>query len=368
MAHYACDCWDAEIEMSLGWVECVGIADRSAYDLTVHAAATKTKLTAEAPLDTPILSETYEVSKKSLAALGKAFKKDAKAVGDYLQGLSAEELKTLEAKAQADGKAEISVGGNKFEISKELLVCESKTTKTHVETYTPNVIEPSFGIDRILTAIYEHTFFMRKAEEVEGAGEKKEKAKGDVKQGVLSLPAEVAPYKAVILPLDMRVAGDPIYAEQCTELRTALTEAGLQYKIDESGASIGKRYARADELGIPFAVTLDFDTVGKGEDASQALKGTVTLRERDNCGQVRVPLAEVASVLSKLCGASSMNWADLAAMYDGTASEGADGVAGMMAYLRKHNVTSKLNAAVNEVAKSKPEDPMAALIALLQKA
>ena len=61
MAHYAADCWDAEIEMSQGWVECVGIADRSAYDLTCHAAATKTKLTAEAPLDKPIEIVTYEV-------------------------------------------------------------------------------------------------------------------------------------------------------------------------------------------------------------------------------------------------------------------------------------------------------------------
>lgn len=45
MAHYACDCWDAEIEMSLGWVECVGIADRSAYDLTCHSKATNVGLT-----------------------------------------------------------------------------------------------------------------------------------------------------------------------------------------------------------------------------------------------------------------------------------------------------------------------------------
>ena len=58
MAHYACDCWDAEIEMSLGWVECVGIADRSAYDLTVHAQATKVKLQAEENLAEPRVVET----------------------------------------------------------------------------------------------------------------------------------------------------------------------------------------------------------------------------------------------------------------------------------------------------------------------
>ena len=144
-----------------------------------------------------------------------------------------------------------------------------------------------------------------------------------------------------------------------------MTEAGLQYKIDESGASIGRRYARADELGIPFAVTFDFDTVGKGE--KPALKDTVTLRERDSSGQVRVPLSEAAGILAKLAGASSLKFADLAAMYgDAAGAADADGVAGMMAYLRAHNITPKLNAAVNELAKAKPDDPMAALIELLQ--
>ena len=148
--------------------------------------------------------------------------------------------------------------------------------------------------------------------------------------------------------LDMRVAGDKTYAEQCAEFRTALTEHGLQYKIDESGASIGRRYARADELGIPFAVTFDFDTVGKGE--KPALKDTVTLRERDSSGQVRVPLSEAAGILAKLAGASSLKFADLAAMYgDAAGAADADGVAGMMAYLRAHNITPKLNAAALEL-------------------
>ena len=153
----------------------MGIADRSAYDLTCHAAATKTKLTAEAPLDKPISVETYQVSKKSLAALGKAFKKDAKVVGEalqasclpplrlpsptpfrrpkrlhhllrllrrlplrlhcllrrhqpppppLLQALSTEELKALEAKAQAEGKAEIQTAdGQSFAIEKECAAC-----------------------------------------------------------------------------------------------------------------------------------------------------------------------------------------------------------------------------------------------------
>ena len=72
-----------------------------------------------------------------------------------------------------------------------------------------------------------------------------------------------------------------------------MTEAGLQYKIDESGASIGRRYARADELGIPYALTFDFDTIGKGEGGAFP-KDSITLRERDSSEQVRLPLAEAA--------------------------------------------------------------------------
>ena len=105
--------------------------------------------------------------------------------------------------------------------------------------------------------------------------------------------------------------------------------------------------------------------MGKGE--KPALKDTVTLRERDSSGQVRVPLSEAAGILAKLAGNSSLKFADLAAMYgDAAGAADADGVAGMMAYLRAHNITPKLNAAVNELAKAKPDDPMAALIELLQ--
>ena len=125
-----------------------------------------------------------------------------------------------------------------------------------VETFVPNVVEPSFGIDRILCAIYEHAFYARAEEKPAEAAPPKEeggkKAKAPKKEekgpvaGVLGLPAEIAPYKVVVLPLDMRVAAQ--YGEMLAELRTQLTDQGLQYKVDESGASIGRRYARADEL------------------------------------------------------------------------------------------------------------------------
>ena len=66
-------------------------------------------------------------------------------------------------------------------------------------------------------------------------------------------------------------------------LATALNEMDISHKVDDSGGSIGRRYARTDEIGIPFGVTIDFDTVKKQP-------CTVTLRERNSMKQIRVPV------------------------------------------------------------------------------
>lgn len=79
MAHYATDCWDAEIENSSGWTECVGCADRSAYDLSVHSKKTGAPMTAFEQLETPIVYEKDEpiLNKK---VLGKTFGKDLRTI------------------------------------------------------------------------------------------------------------------------------------------------------------------------------------------------------------------------------------------------------------------------------------------------
>jgi glycyl-tRNA synthetase len=110
---------------------------------------------------------------------------------------------------------------------------------------------------------------------------------GDLVRAVLALPAAVAPFKAAVLPLDGRigrVALQPIVA--------ALAAAGLSSFVDESAQSIGRRYARADEIGTPFAVTVDFES---------ARDGCVTLRERDSMQQLRLPVERIARVVRDLC-------------------------------------------------------------------
>lgn len=95
MAHYACDCWDAEILTSYGWIECVGCADRSAYDLTQHTNATGVRLAAEKKLPEPKTVEVTEaVPNKQI--LGKAFKKDAKAITEIMSKMSINDVQTMD--------------------------------------------------------------------------------------------------------------------------------------------------------------------------------------------------------------------------------------------------------------------------------
>lgn len=94
MAHYATDCWDAEIHNSTGWTECVGCADRAAYDLSVHTAKTGHPLVVRQALKEPIVTEK-EVPEFNKKALGKSFKQDAGAIQKFVESLDEPELLRL---------------------------------------------------------------------------------------------------------------------------------------------------------------------------------------------------------------------------------------------------------------------------------
>mmetsp|Transcript_21667 Transcript_21667/g.32083 ORF Transcript_21667/g.32083 Transcript_21667/m.32083 type:complete len:344 (+) Transcript_21667:193-1224(+) len=293
MAHYAADCWDAEVFCSLGWLECVGIADRSAFDLTQHAKAAKCDLQYKQVLDKPIEKEVLSLKKASGVNVMKYFKKDGKMVKEWIEQLPQCELEEL---AALKGPKTVEVDGKPFELTPDLLDFERKKEKISVNAFTPGVIEPSFGIDRIFTVILEHVYYVRPKE-----------ADNEDKQirAVLGLPACTAPYKVAILPLDQRIARHEKYMTDITAFRAQLSSLGLSSTTDESGAAIGRRYSRNDELGVPFALTCDFTTL---ED------GTVTLRERDMMEQIRLPLKDTAELLRDLC-ALEITWKDAAAKY-----------------------------------------------------
>lgn len=97
MAHYATDCWDAEIQSSVGWTECVGCADRAAYDLTVHMQKTGKPLLVRQALKIPIIVEKDEVEFNN-KAMGKTLGRDLKLVTEAVQGIEADESRLAQFK------------------------------------------------------------------------------------------------------------------------------------------------------------------------------------------------------------------------------------------------------------------------------
>ena len=145
------------------------------------------------------------------------------------------------------------------------------------ERYIPYVVEPSLGVERSVLAVLVDAY----DEEVVDA------EKNDVRV-VLHLHPALAPYKAAVLPLSKKLSDKAreIYAELAKE---------WMIDFDETG-SIGKRYRREDEIGTPYCITFDFDTVGD-EANGIAADHCVTIRERDSMEQVRIPISEVKDFL-----------------------------------------------------------------------
>ncbi|EFJ16329.1 hypothetical protein SELMODRAFT_268613 [Selaginella moellendorffii] len=287
MAHYAADCWDAEIECSYGWIECVGLADRSAYDLEAHSAASNTKLVASRNLPEPILVEEFRPV-PNRKQIGICFKADQKLVLESLEKLSSEEVVEMVAKLESAGEAPLhSDSTDKTFTIKKGMVDKQVTKKTKdKESFTPSVIEPSFGIGRIIYCLFEHCFDTR-----EGAD--------SVEQlNFFRFPPVVAPVKCSVFSLVQNAGLDELAQSISVELR----RAGLAVKTDITGRSIGKRYARTDEIGIPFAITVD------------SSEGGVTVRDRDSKEQIRVPVEQVTQLLADL-SAGNKKWKDARCAY-----------------------------------------------------
>ncbi|CAL4084888.1 unnamed protein product, partial [Meganyctiphanes norvegica] len=284
MAHYACDCWDAECLTSYGWIECVGCADRSAFDLSQHTKAASVKLCVERPLKEPRMEETVTaVTDKGL--VGKAFKKEAKAVTDALANLSISETEELDKTLTAKGEAEVAG----YKLTRTMVPSvKREQKKVHVEEIIPSVIEPSFGVGRVFYSLLEHSFRVRE---------------DDDKKTYFALPATVCPIKVSVLPLSNK----PEFAPFTNQLADSLTEKNITVRVDDSTGSIGRRYARTDEIAVPFGVTVDFDTINN-------TPHTVTLRERDSTEQVRMPIEEIPETVKRLADGKLL-WSEVAAKW-----------------------------------------------------
>lgn len=146
------------------------------------------------------------------------------------------------------------------------------------EHYTPYVIEPSAGLTRSMMAFLVEAYHEDEAPNTKG---------GVDKRVVLRLDPRLSPIKAAVLPLSRK----PELQEPAKALATQLRQLwNIDY--DEAGA-VGRRYRRQDEIGTPYCITYDFDSI---EDQA------VTIRERDTMEQVRLPVAEVKSWLLERLG------------------------------------------------------------------
>jgi glycyl-tRNA synthetase len=145
--------------------------------------------------------------------------------------------------------------------------------------YIPHVIEPSAGVDRLLLALIANAY-----SEVTETGDK---GKSETRV-ILKFHPRVAPIKVGVMPL---LKNKPDLVKKALEVRDRL-RPWMNVFYDDAG-SIGRRYARQDEAGTPFCVTIDFDTLGEKPE----LKDTVTIRYRDDGKQERLPISELLNWL-----------------------------------------------------------------------
>jgi glycyl-tRNA synthetase len=145
------------------------------------------------------------------------------------------------------------------------------------EKVRPHVIEPSLGVDRGMLAILLSAY---EEQEIEG----------DEVRSVLHFKPAIAPVQVAVFPL---LKNKPELVEKAHEVYQVLKKE-FRCEFDDNG-NVGKRYRRQDEIGTPYCVTIDFDTLGDGDDKS--LAGTVTVRDRDTMQQERVKIEELSEIL-----------------------------------------------------------------------
>ncbi len=178
--------------------------------------------------------------------------------------------------------ADVTVDGETIHIPADLFEVRDEVVDVRGEEIVPHVIEPSYGIDRMCYAVLEQAY----AEDT---------ADGE-KRVVLRLTPKVAPVQVAVFPLMARDGLDTLSGE----ITSNLQKQGILAEYDDSGA-IGRRYRRQDEIGTPFAVTVDYETKETG---------TVTLRDRDSMKQVRLNTGDLQQIIPALIE-GSMHFAAL---------------------------------------------------------
>jgi glycyl-tRNA synthetase len=259
-AHYATQCFDQEVYLDRwGWIEVSGHAYRTDYDLDCHTRASGADLRVYKEYPQPIEEERLVV-KPVMSKLGPVFKGEAAKVAELLSKVPADKVA---ASLKKDGC--YTVGNYKVLPEHVKVICQK--TVVHGKRFTPHVVEPSFGSDRLFYVALEYAYGVRED------------------RVVMRFPRAIAPTQLGVYPL---VSKNGI-AEKAQRVYQQLLSEGFAAEIDETG-SIGRRYARADEAGVPLGVTVDYDTLKDN---------TVTIRDRDSWKQVRSPIQDLPERLHK---------------------------------------------------------------------
>ncbi|NYB51906.1 MAG: glycine--tRNA ligase [Methanobacteriaceae archaeon] len=278
MAHYAIDCWDVEVHTDrYGWIEVIGIADRTDFDLKSHSQYSTEDLRVFIEYPEPKTITQLE-AKPDMKKFGPLFKGDAPKI---MVALKETEPETIKEAFEKENVYKMELDGATYQLTPDLLSFEEVEETIRGEKIYPHVIEPSYGIDRITYSVLLHSF-----------------AKED-DRNIFHFPPDIAPVGVNVFPLVNK--DDLVLASE--HIMNDLRGEGVIAEVDTSG-TIGRRYARSDEIGTPFVITVDHQTL---EDS------TVTIRERDSQKQVRLPVTEIPETMNGLLN-KKINFNDLEAI------------------------------------------------------
>ncbi|MFX0096879.1 MAG: glycine--tRNA ligase [Candidatus Hodarchaeota archaeon] len=259
-AHYSKQTMDHQVLLErFGWSEVAGHAYRTDWDLGRHMKFSGADLSAFKRYDKPKTVKRTAI-KPDVKAIRKGF---GSATGEILSSLKEADPEIVRKAIKEDGF--YSIGKNR--IDSEHIAFDQKTEKVSGSRFVPHVIEPSFGADRVVYSVLESAYSEKE------------------KRVILKLPPAIAPIQIAVFPL-LEKDGLP---EAASDIYDMLLEDGFRVELDVSG-SIGRRYARSDEIGVPIAVTVDYQTL---ED------NTVTLRNRDSWVQLRNRIEDLNGLFGK---------------------------------------------------------------------
>jgi len=247
-SHYSSQTFDHQVWLDRwGWVEIAGHANRTDFDLSAHMKSSGVDLSVFKPYSTPVERRaTFLVPLESV--LGPLLREKTRPVIDALRATNPEEVGRA---FKEKGYFEIQA----FKILPSHVKFEERAVRETGRRIVPNVVEPSYGAERCVYSALEYSYT---------------RVRGRV---VLKIPYNLAPVDMVVLPL-MAKDGLPEVADEIADF---LARHDIQVEYDDTG-TIGRRYARADEIGVPISLTVDYQTLKDG---------SVTLRDRDTWEQIR---------------------------------------------------------------------------------